>query len=235
MPNYVIEALQKLKHPLPSKAQHAPHPWIPKTYGSKSHLTSPDTTAYLHPKFTKHIQRIVGTFLYYARAVDPTIHPALNELAMTQAKPTQCTQSSANMLMDYLATHPSAKLRFHQSNMQLHIDTDAAYLVAPNSKTRVAGYYYLSDAYNNLPAIPTPRDNAPIHIECHLLKHIVSSAAEAETAGIYHNCSTALTIKHMLEALGHKQHAIPIKTDNSTAASFSNSLLKQKRSKSWDM
>ena len=39
----------------------------------------------------------------------------------------------------------------------------------------------------------------------------------------------------MLEALGHKQHAISIKTDNSTAASFSNSLLKQKRSKSWDM
>ena len=134
MPDYVIDALLKLKHPFPSKPQHSPHPWIIKTYGKKSHLTAPDTSAYLHPKHTQHIQRIVGTFLYYARAVDPTIHPALNELAITQAKPTQRTQSSANMLMDYLATHPSARLRYRASDMQLHIDTDAAYLVAPNSK-----------------------------------------------------------------------------------------------------
>ena len=81
----------------------------------------------------RHIQRIVGTFLYYARAVDTTIHPALNELAITQAKPTQRAQAATHMLMDYLATHPNAKLRYHKSDMQLHIDTDAAYLVAPNS------------------------------------------------------------------------------------------------------
>ena len=36
-------------------------------------------------------------------------------------------------------------------------------------------------------------------------------------------------------ALGHPQHIIPIKTDNSTAESFSNSTLKEKRSKAWDM
>ena len=91
------------------------------------------------------MQRIVGTFLYYARAVDPTIHAAINELAMSQAKPTQRTQTAAHMLMDYLFTHPNAKLRYHRSDMQLHVDTDAAYLVAPNSRTRVAGYFHLSN------------------------------------------------------------------------------------------
>ena len=85
--------------------------------------------------------------------------------------------------------------------MQLHIDTDAAYLVAPNSKSRVGGYFYLSQAYKTLPTTPTPPLNAPIHIECHLLKHVVSSAAEAETAGIFHNCTTAIPLKKMLEAL----------------------------------
>ena len=39
----------------------------------------------------------------------------------------------------------------------------------------------------------------------------------------------------MLHALGHHQDIIRIKTDNSTAAAFSNSTLKEKRSKSWDM
>ena len=77
--------------------------------------------------------------------------------------------------------------------------------------------------------------NAPIHVECQILKHVVSSAAEAETAGLFHNCKTALQIKNMLEALGHKQSPIPVKTDNSTAAAFSNSTLKERRSKSWDM
>ena len=39
----------------------------------------------------------------------------------------------------------------------------------------------------------------------------------------------------MLHALGHEQKIIPIKTDNSTAEAFSNSTLKEKRSKAWDM
>ena len=39
----------------------------------------------------------------------------------------------------------------------------------------------------------------------------------------------------MLQALGHPQQATPIKTDNATAASFVKDMLKQKRSKVWDM
>ena len=61
------------------------------------------------------------------------------------------------------------------------------------------------------------------------------SATEAETSAIFHNCKVAIGIKKMLIALGHPQHLIPIKTDNSTAEAFSNSTLKEKRSKAWDM
>ena len=37
------------------------------------------------------------------------------------------------MLLDYLVMNPNpnARLRFHKSDMQLYIDSDAAYLVAP--------------------------------------------------------------------------------------------------------
>ena len=38
----------------------------------------------------------------------------------------------------------------------------------------------------------------------------------------------------MLEALGHPQGIIPLKTDNSTAEAFNNSFSKEK-SKTWDM
>ena len=40
----------------------------------------------------KRIQQIVGSFLYYARGVDPTIHPAINQIASNQATPTEKKQ-----------------------------------------------------------------------------------------------------------------------------------------------
>ena len=80
-----------------------------------------------------------------------------------------------------------------------------------------------------------PTLNAPIHIECTLLKHVVLSVAEAEIGALFHNAKTAIHIRKMLEALGHRQQTIRIKTDNSTAESYCNKTLKEKRSKSWDM
>ena len=72
MPEYVMEALEQLNHPHPTKTQYTQHPWVNKKYGKTAHLTSPDTTSQLSPDKIRHIQRIVGTFLYYARAVDTT-------------------------------------------------------------------------------------------------------------------------------------------------------------------
>jgi hypothetical protein len=39
----------------------------------------------------KRIQQIVGSFLYYARAVDPTILMALSDIATQQSAPTENT------------------------------------------------------------------------------------------------------------------------------------------------
>ena len=71
--------------------------------------------------------------------------------------------------------------------MILHLDSYAAYLVAPKARSRVAGYFYCGQQYNkNTP--PNTTLNGPIHIECKTLNHVVASAAEAETAGLFHNC-----------------------------------------------
>ena len=63
----------------------------------------------------------------------------------------------------------------------------------------------------------------------------MSSSAEAETSGVFHNSHVAIPIRHMLEVLNHPQPATPIKTDNSTATGFVHKNINQKRSKSWDM
>ena len=170
--------------------------------------------------------------MYYGRAIDYTILPALNDIASAQAQPTQRTRDKTQQLMDYLHTYPNAYLRYYASNMVLHVDSDAAYLVAPKARSRVAGYFHLSDHPN---VTKHPKLNGAILVECKTLRHVVSSSAEAEVAGIFHNAGMAVPIRYMLESLNHPQPATPLKTDNSTATGFVYDNIHQKRSKSWDM
>ena len=46
---------------------------------------------------------------------------------------------------------------------------------------------------------------------------------------------SAIWIKRILLALGHPQDITPLKIDNSIAKAFSNSTLKEKKIKAWDM
>jgi hypothetical protein len=67
------------------------------------------------------------------------------------------------------------------------------------------------------------------------MREVLSSAAEAELAGLFHNCKEACPIRIALEELGFPQPATPIQTDNSTACGIANDTVKQRRSKAIDM
>ena len=118
--------------------------------------------------------------------------------------------------------------------MILYAESDAAYLVQPKARSRIAGYFYLSDRQPTT-TIPSPPYNGPLLIECKTIRNVVASAAEAETNGLFHNAREAIPIRQTLIEMGHPQPPTPIKTDNSTAISFVSSNIKQKKSKSWDM
>ena len=51
-----------------------------------------DATPLLLPKETKYIQSVVGSFLYYARAIDSIMLPALAQIAKQQSQPTILTK-----------------------------------------------------------------------------------------------------------------------------------------------
>ena len=101
--------------------------------------------------------------------------PALNTIGTEQAKRTKQTEQKCHRLLDYAATYPNAFIRYHASDMVLHVDSDAAYLVMPKARSRIAGYYQLLN-------YPTKQGdlNGPLHIECKTLRNVVASAAEAE-------------------------------------------------------
>ena len=81
----------------------------------------------------------------------------------------------------------------------------------------------------------SPTLNRAILVECKGIKHVLSSSAEAETAGLFHNAQITIPMRHILDSIGHVQPATPLKTDNSIAHSFAHNDIHQKRSKSWDM
>ena len=116
--------------------------------------------------------------------------------------------------------------------MQLSIDSDAAYLVAPKSRSRVAGFYYFKHTPQGTIQLPSSH---PVLVECHCLRHVVSSAAEAETAGLFYNAQNAISIRRVLHAMGHPQLPTAIKTDNSTAHGFVQNNIPLRKSKTWDM
>ena len=89
----------------------------------------------------KFIQQGVGSFFYYGRAIDNPILVTLNEIGTQQSKPTENTKKRMKWLLVYTATYSNPKLRFCASDMVLHIDSDATYLVLPNSKSPYAGIF----------------------------------------------------------------------------------------------
>jgi hypothetical protein len=59
-------------------------------YGKDNQATPPlEESPCLNKAQKKCIQQIVGSFLYYAQAVDPTILMALSGIALQQAAPTE--------------------------------------------------------------------------------------------------------------------------------------------------
>jgi hypothetical protein len=75
--------------------------------------------------------------LYYAKAVDPTVLMPLQDIATEQTKATGKTQAAKNQLLDYLAMHPDATIRYHASDMILHIHSDASCLSVSNARNEL--------------------------------------------------------------------------------------------------
>lgn len=238
MPMYITDMLHKFQHPPPSRAQNSPSSFARPVFGAT--ITPPildDTSSLLDPDGIKRVQQIVGTLLYYARAVDPTMLVALNDIAAQQSSPTTNTLKALNHLLDYSSSNPNAIIQYIKSDMVLHIDSDASYLSLPKAKSRAAGHFYLSTKPRSIgkAPLPPPINNGPVHTVCNKLRNVMGSAAEAEIGAIYLNCQEALPIRNILSELGHPQPATPLKTDNATASGFANNTMKQRKSRSMDM
>ena len=144
MPGYIERALQRFSVPLTQRHETSPHEWTAPTYGSRQQYAANDNTPFLDLKDAAVVREVVGTLLYYARAVDLTMLPALGTIASQQAQPTEYTMQAVVQLLNYAASNPDAVIRYYASDMQLYVKSDASYLSETHARSRVAGYHYAS-------------------------------------------------------------------------------------------
>jgi hypothetical protein len=88
MPGYVSNVLSKFQHDAPKRPQHTPSRCVTPVYGAKTQYATKDETPPLAAKECLTVQKVTGSVLYYARAVDPTVLMPLNDIATEQPKAT---------------------------------------------------------------------------------------------------------------------------------------------------
>jgi hypothetical protein len=79
-----------------------------------------------------------------------------------------------NQLLDYLTTYPYATIRYHASDMILHINSDASYLSVSYAHSRLGSMFFCGGK-------PPNEDNlngSIFNVES-VIKNVVASAAES--------------------------------------------------------
>jgi hypothetical protein len=97
----------------------------------------------LNKEDTKYIQAVAGTLLYYGRAVDNTILPALSSIAIKQANPTEKTMETIKQLLDYCTTQEEAVISYKASKMILPVHSDMGHCNKKKLQSRAGGDIFL--------------------------------------------------------------------------------------------
>ena len=82
---------------------------MPKQSGSEAQHPLPRVkSSPLSNKDITHIQRVIGSILYYAHTIDLTVLMELSTIASKQAKGTENTMLKTNQLLNNLVIDPDA-------------------------------------------------------------------------------------------------------------------------------
>ncbi len=145
MPGYIKKKMQKYNHALPRRMQTCPYsPEPPKNVADAQTPLAVDSSPLLDTKGLKQVQNIVGSILYYARAVDMTVLMVLSAIAVEQTKETTKTMGGCIQLLDYFVSNLEAKVRYYVSDMIMNIHSDASYLSETKARSRACGHFFMS-------------------------------------------------------------------------------------------
>jgi hypothetical protein len=142
----ITEVRARYGHPTPTKPVHSPHLHREIIYGAKEQYATSDidTTPPLNAAGIKWCQGVIGSLLFYARAVDNKLLMTISAIGASQASATESTLNEINKLLDYCTTYPSDGITYRASNMVLAAHSDASFLSESKSRSRAGGHIFLS-------------------------------------------------------------------------------------------
>jgi hypothetical protein len=200
MPGYVKKKLQEYHHIVSKCIQFCPYMPAPKQFRSEAQSPlPPDLLPKLDKAGIKNIQKVVGSILYYARAINMTVLMALSTIAAEQMIAMERTLAKCTQMLDYLAHNATAKVRFHASYMIMNINSDASYLSESKACSRTCSHFFMGWQPANGKPI---RINGAFHVSVNILRFVVASTAEAKVGALYHNCQTGIVFCWTIEAMG---------------------------------
>ncbi len=233
MPGYIKKLPHKYKHKMPKKPQYCPYTPAPKQYGAKAQAPLPaDISPKISDEEIKEIQCIVGSILYYARAVDITVLMDLSSIASKQTRGTTNTMAKAKQLLDSLVMHPNATIWFRASDMVLNVHSDMSYLSETNAHSRACGHFFMGWLPKNGDPIKL---NGAFFTLCTIFCFVVALAAKAELGALFLNCKEGIIFQLTLEELGYPQPQTPVHCNNATAVGIANKTVKWQQSQSMEM
>jgi hypothetical protein len=226
MPGYITKLLKRVR-PNGVKGAHTPSKYSQPNYGNpKTQNATVDTSPLASPAQKKELQVVIGTLLYYARTVDPSILTVVHELGSIQASPSAKDMEKMERLLQYASVHQNNGIRFHASSMQLQVQSDASYLSRTRARSVLGGVHYLGT---------TDYINGPFFCTSKMISVIVTSAAEAELGAAFQNAQKASQFRNTLTELGYPQQATTLLVDNTVAEGLAMDTINARRSKSMDV
>ena len=120
MPGYVKEAIHNFQHPDPRHHQHSPYQRNTPNYDSTAPQLAHQAPESPNPPPSEAniVKQVVGTFMYYMHAVNPTMIVALNSIATEQANSTEATTKAVTKLWSY---HKIPCKRYDPPHPQHHL------------------------------------------------------------------------------------------------------------------
>jgi hypothetical protein len=223
-PGYVAKALDRFQHRTLVRPHYSPHAWQKPQYSAHPQMTPAhdDSSILPQPELTR-IQEIICTLIFYVRAINSTMLVALGKIASKQTKGTQTTAQAVTQLLNYTSAHPNATIRYHASDMCLHIQSDASYLSEDDARSQAGDNFFLSTMPTNItkpPSVdsPLPPYNGAIHTISAIMANLVHYSTTP--AALFPSAPLSLKwgIHNQLPLFKHTTHALqvsPVKLSNS--------------------
>eukprot|EP00957_Ditylum_brightwellii_P167593 12758518-Ditylum_brightwellii.AAC.1 len=138
-------------------------------------------------------------------------------------------KEACHQLLDYVAVHPNAVVKFMASDMILAVHLDALYISKSNTRSQAAGNFYLATKNDG------DYNNGAILTLSTFIQHVVALALKAKLAALFYNSREAVPPHATLEEMGHTQPATPLITNNNMSHGLTTRSMAPRWSKAIDM